>query len=129
MFEVSIVSDVIDEIAPDTSEIRLLSKMKGGSVCHCTLPVGRTSIPVKHRRIEEIWYILGGEGEIWRSNQIMEMITAISSGMSLTIPPETSFQFRSTGTEPLTILIVTMPPWPGPEEAVQVNGIWPQNIR
>jgi hypothetical protein len=38
-----------DYLAPDGSEIRLLPAMKGGGLCHCTLPVGRTSSPVAHR--------------------------------------------------------------------------------
>ena len=46
-------------------------------------------------------------------------------GVCLTIPPGTSFQFRNTGWEPLCFIITTMPPWPGPEEAVRVTDHWP----
>ena len=38
----------------------------GASVVHCRLPVGAVSIPVKHRTVEEIWYFLAGEGQVWR---------------------------------------------------------------
>jgi mannose-6-phosphate isomerase-like protein (cupin superfamily) len=34
------------------------------------------------------------------------------------------FQFRTTSEEALCILIATMPPWPGKEEAVPVDGYW-----
>jgi mannose-6-phosphate isomerase-like protein (cupin superfamily) len=113
-----------DYIAPDGSEIRLLPTMKGGGLCHCTLPTGKTSSPVAHREVEEIWYVLSGVGEVWRKNAVMEASISVSAGSSLTIPARTSFQFRNTGDSPLCILIATMPPWPGPEEAVEVAGVW-----
>jgi mannose-6-phosphate isomerase-like protein (cupin superfamily) len=118
----------VDTLAPDGSEIRLLPTMKGGSLCHCTLPAGQTSSPVIHRRVEEIWYVLSGDGEVWRSNAEAEATVRVCAGSSLSIPPRTSFQFRNTGDAPLCILIVTMPPWPGPEEAENAEGIWPPRL-
>lgn len=88
--------------------------MKGGGICHCTLPVGNTSSAVVHRNVEEIWYILDGEGEVWRKNDMREEVVQVTANMSLTIPPGTSFQFRNTGKLPLQILIVTMPPGQAP---------------
>lgn len=114
-----------DYLAPDGSEIRLLPAMKGGGLCHCTLPVGKTSSPVAHHQVEEIWYIVSGEGEVWRKNSAAEETVRVSAGSSLTIPPRTAFQFRNTGDCPLNILIVTMPPWPGPQEAEKADGVWP----
>lgn len=113
-----------DYLAPDGSEIRLLPTMNGGGLCHCTLPIGKTSSPVTHRHVEEIWYVLEGEGEVWRKNSEAEEVVSVSTGTSLTIPPCTAFQFRNTGTNPLRILIVTMPPWPGPQEAEKAVGPW-----
>ena len=117
-----------DYLAPDGSEIRLLPTMKGGGLCHCTLPVGRTSSPVAHHNVEEIWYVLQGEGEVWRRTATSEEVVRVSAGTSLTIPPLTAFQFRNTGTGPLSLLIATMPPWPGTQEAEKVDGMWPTNI-
>jgi mannose-6-phosphate isomerase-like protein (cupin superfamily) len=45
-------------------------------------------------------------------------------GICLTIPTGTRFQFRNTGTEPLCLMIATIPRWPGPEEAVPAEGYW-----
>lgn len=118
----------VDYPAPDGSEIRMLPTVKGGGLCHCTLPVGRTSAPVAHRQVEEIWYVLGGEGEIWRKNAAEEETVRVCPGASLTIPPCTAFQFRNTGDDPLCILIATMPPWPGREEAEQAEGVWPATV-
>jgi mannose-6-phosphate isomerase-like protein (cupin superfamily) len=114
-----------DYLAPDGSEIRLLPTMKGGGLAHCTLPSGSTSSPVSHRHVEEIWYVLEGQGDVWRKSAGAENTVGVSAGISLTIPPRTSFQFRNTGAGPLRILIVTMPPWPGPQEAEKAAGVWP----
>jgi mannose-6-phosphate isomerase-like protein (cupin superfamily) len=40
------------------------------------------------------------------------------------IPPGTHFQFRCDGPETLAILGLTMPPWPGEDEAYVVAGVW-----
>ena len=40
----------------------------------------------------------------------------------------THFQFRSLGDEPLAVVGVTMPPWPGEDEAVVVPGAWPPTV-
>ncbi len=123
-FQTTTLKTGVDHIAPDSSEIRLLPTMMGGGLCHCTLPVSKISSPVSHRHIEEIWYVLEGQGEVWRKGGRVEEIVPVSSGTSLTIPPESAFQFRNIGDGPLCILIVTMPPWPGPDEAYQVQGKW-----
>ena len=48
----------------------------------------------------------------------------MSPGVSLTIPLGAHFQFRNTGEAPLRFVIVTMPPWPGEDEAYGVEGHW-----
>jgi len=53
----------------------------------------------------------------------------VESGVCLTIPLGTHFQFRSLGAEPLAALGVTMPPWPGEEEAIMVEGKWEATVR
>ena len=114
-----------DYLAPDGSEIRLLPTMKGGGLAHCTLSSGKTSTAVKHKTVEEIWYFIEGQGEVWRRQEKgNEEVAKVATGVSVTIPVGTHFQFRNTGTDPLRFLIVTMPPWPGPEEAVPVPGCW-----
>lgn len=124
-FQTSALKADADYLAPDGSQIRLLQTMKGGGLCHCLLPVGKTSLPVSHHNVEEIWYVLEGHGEVWRKAAEIEETVRVNAGTSLTIPPRTAFQFRNTGTSPLCILIVTMPPWPGPQEAEKAAGAWP----
>jgi len=98
----------------------LLPRMKSGGLRHCTLPAGKTSLAVKHKTVEEIWYFLEGKGEVWRKHGDHEEVATVEPGISLTIPLGTHFQFRNTGSGPLCFIIVTMPPWPGPEEAARV---------
>jgi mannose-6-phosphate isomerase-like protein (cupin superfamily) len=118
------VPDQADETAPDDAEIRLLPRMQGGSLCHCTFPEGAISRAVRHRTIDEIWYFLEGQGEVWRSREDFEAIVPVQSGVSLTIPVGISFQIRNTGTGPLTFLCFSMPPWPGDAEAIQTDDYW-----
>jgi mannose-6-phosphate isomerase-like protein (cupin superfamily) len=113
-----------DLLAPDGSEIRLLAQTRAGSSCHCSLPPGAISKAVKHQTVEEIWYFVGGLGEIWRKFGDHEEILAVKEGVSLTIPVGTEFQFRNLGSDPLRFLCFTMPPWPGADEALFVEGKW-----
>jgi mannose-6-phosphate isomerase-like protein (cupin superfamily) len=60
---------------------------------------------------------------MWRKQEGEESVEALSPGTCLTIPLGTHFQFRA-GDEGLAAVAVTMPPWPGEDEAVFVEGIW-----
>jgi mannose-6-phosphate isomerase-like protein (cupin superfamily) len=75
--------------------------------------------------VEEIWYFIEGQGEVWRKIGNHEEIVRIQPAICLTIPVGTHFQFRNLGTGPLRFIIATMPPWLGAKEAVKVKGIWP----
>jgi mannose-6-phosphate isomerase-like protein (cupin superfamily) len=99
-------------------------------MAHFELAPGQTSKAVRHRSVEEIWFVLSGRGEMWRAQTDQtEMIVPVESGVCLTIPLGTHFQFRSLGAEPLCAVGVTMPPWPGDGEAVQVAGKWEPTVR
>ncbi len=114
-----------DALAPDGSAIRVLSETSRGSMVHCSLNPGEVSTPVAHRTVEEVWYFLEGTGQVWRRHGDKERVVDIAPGASLSIPVGTHFQFRSTGDGPLRFVIVTMPPWPGHDEAFPVAGYWP----
>jgi mannose-6-phosphate isomerase-like protein (cupin superfamily) len=115
---------VRDAVAPDGSNVRILLGLKGGGLAHFELGPGETSIAVSHRTVEEIWFVLSGRGEMWRKQGDHEQVVPIDSGVSLTIPLGTQFQVRSLGDEPLAAIGVTMPPWPGENEAFEVHGAW-----
>jgi mannose-6-phosphate isomerase-like protein (cupin superfamily) len=113
-----------DARAPDGADVRVLLRLAGGSLAHFELGAGRVSRAVTHRTVEEIWYVLGGRGEMWRRQGQRECVVPLEAGVCLTIPIGTHFQFRSFGPEPLAAVAITMPPWPGADEAVPVAGAW-----
>jgi len=111
-------------LAPDGSEIRLLLDAWGNGLCHCTLPVGKTSIAQKHRTVSETWYFLSGTGKLWRKKGKKEQELMVTPGVCVTIPSEVSYQFCNLDKEPLCFLVVTTPPWPNSQESVAVVGKW-----
>lgn len=123
-FETKRLSAGADAIAPDGSLVRLLPALKGGSMAHFELAAGAASHAVAHRTVEEIWFILSGSGEIWRRQGDVERVDPLAAGTALTLPLGTAFQFRAHGEAPLVFVAITMPPWPGPSEAVAVEGPW-----
>lgn len=92
------------------------------------LGAGRVSAAVTHRTVEEIWYVLEGRGEMWRRQGPREDVVALETGVCLTIPQGVHFQFRVLGDGALRVLGVTMPPWPGADEAIVVTGPWPPTV-
>jgi mannose-6-phosphate isomerase-like protein (cupin superfamily) len=128
-FAVVSVSQQPPVIAPDGSEIRPLIDRPGGSMVHCSLPPGGATVPVRHRTVEELWFFLEGEGEVWRRDDDRDAVDRVAPGMALSIPLWTAFQFRNTGSAPLRFVIVTMPPWPGDGEAIEVeSGRWAPTV-
>lgn len=123
-FDTRQLPDAYDVLAPDGSEIRLLGVIKGGSTVHCMLPPGGVSMAVRHRTVEEAWYVVSGEGELWRQQGNRAEVTPLHAGVAVTIPLGTHFQFRCTGKTNLEIVIATAPAWPGDDEAVRVDDHW-----
>jgi mannose-6-phosphate isomerase-like protein (cupin superfamily) len=117
-----------DALAPDGSDVRILLGLKGGGMAHFELSPGQTSTAVKHRTVEEIWFFLSGQGEMWRKQERQEEIVKVDAGVCLTIPLGTQFQFRSFGDQALAAVGVTMPPWPGEDEAIVVEGKWKPSL-
>ncbi len=119
------LGDAPDAIAPDGSEVRLLANANRGSMAHFKLPPGAVSKAVAHKTVEEVWYIASGRGRMWRKLGADEEITELAQGVSIFIPVGAHFQFRADGDAPLEAVGVTMPSWPGMDEAYEVPGVWP----
>ena len=114
--------------APDGSDVRVLLGLTGGGMAHFELAAGETSTAVTHRSVEEIWMFVSGRGEMWRKQGAREEIVTVEPGTCVTIPLGTHFQFRSFGPRALGAVAVTMPPWPGEDEAKVVSGKWPPSV-
>jgi mannose-6-phosphate isomerase-like protein (cupin superfamily) len=122
------LGQAVDVIAPDGCEVRILAQTRRGSMAHFTLGSGQVSRAVAHRTVEELWCFLAGNGRLWRRLAEWEEITEVAPGVSLSIPLGTHFQLRNDGDEPLVAVAVTMPPWPGENEAYAVEGRWPATV-
>jgi len=123
-FMTKVLGSQVDAKAPDGSDVRLLLQMTRGSMAHFSLDPRHVSKAVAHKTIEEIWYFVRGKGRMWRRLGPHEEIVDVFPSVSITIPTGAEFQFRNDGDEPLQAIGVTMPPWPGADEAVEVDGIW-----
>ncbi len=113
-----------DARSPAGAEIRYLMEGETGNMIHSTVPPGQVNRATVHATVSEFWYVLSGRGEIWRQDGSEEEVTLLEPSVSLDIPVGTAFQYRCTGTDPLRFLCITMPPWPGDDEATVVEGPW-----
>ena len=123
-FETRHAEDAERVAAPDGSAVLLLPALARGSMARFELDVGAVTRAVVHRSVEELWYVTEGRGELWRKLSERESVVELVPGSALSIPVGTHFQFRNRGDSVLRIIGVTMPPWPGENEAVPVEGPW-----
>ena len=113
-----------DAVAPDGSDVRILLQLGGGSMAHFELAASQVSRAVAHRSVDEIWYVLAGHGQMWRRQAQRQETVPLRPGTCVSIPAGTHFQFRADGGSPLAAVGITMPPWPGEDEAYEVPGAW-----
>jgi mannose-6-phosphate isomerase-like protein (cupin superfamily) len=117
-----------DAVAPDGSEVRLLLASDRASAAHFRLAAGATSVAVRHRTVDEIWYVVEGDGEMWLADGDTVQTVVLRPGVCVSIPCGAQFQFRAAGPKPLAAFGVTMPPWPGGGEAVASRGPWTATV-
>ena len=89
-----------DAVAPDGSDVRVLLRLGRGSMAHFELAAGRVSRAVAHHAVEELWYILDGQGQMWRRQGERQQTVPLRPGTCLSIPAGTHFQFRADGRRP-----------------------------
>ena len=113
-----------DAKSPAGADIRFIMDGPTGNMIHSTVPPGRSNRATVHATVSEFWHVLEGEGEIWRSAGGEERVTPLLPGVSIDIPVGTAFQYRCTGDAPLKFICITMPAWPGDDEASPASGPW-----
>jgi mannose-6-phosphate isomerase-like protein (cupin superfamily) len=117
--------DAADTVAPDGSDVRVLLAVERASMAHFELAPGATSVAVRHRTVEELWYFVAGRGKMWfRDESGDEAVVDVEPGVCIRIPRGTHFQFASAGPGPLQAVGVTLPPWPGDGEAIRSPAPW-----
>lgn len=115
--------------SPLGAHIRFLADGRHGNMIHSTVPSGMVGRACRFRTVDEYWFVLSGEGEIWRkAADGRESITPLIADVCVDIPLGTAFQYRCTGDVPLVFTCTAMPPWPGDEEALIVDGPWPPSV-
>jgi mannose-6-phosphate isomerase-like protein (cupin superfamily) len=106
--------------APDGSTVCPLGSEANGGIALCRLSPGVATTPVRHRSVEELWYVLAGEGEVSRRHGAWDpFVDPLRPGSCVDIGLGLTFQFRCTGNVDLSMVLLTMPQWPGSDEAVQ----------
>ena len=84
--------------SPLGAHVRLLMDGPHGDMIHSTVPPGMVGRACHFRIIDEYWYVLSGEGEIWRrAPDGHEGTTRLIPGVCVDIPLGTAFQYRCTG--------------------------------
>jgi len=113
-----------DAKSPAGADIRFMMDGAAGNMIHSTVPPLQTNKATIHTTVSEFWYILEGEGELWRSNGSENTITSLVAGTAIDIPVGTAFQYRNISENDLKFICIAMPPWPGDSEATPVKGPW-----
>lgn len=114
--------------SPLGAYIRFLLDGPHGNMIHSTVPPGMVGHACHFRSIDEYWYVLSGRGDLWRRGPDgTETVTGLRPGVGVDIPLGTAFQYRCRGGEPLTFTCTGLPPWPGDDEAVLIDGPWTPN--
>lgn len=125
-------------IAPDGSEVRLLLSDEHGatrcSVVEVSIAAGAVSRAVRHRTVEEAWYVVEGSGQVWRcppgapASEVAPVPVGV--GDALVIPTGWAFQFQADREAELRFICVTIPAWPGMDEAQSVaeGGLGPATL-
>jgi mannose-6-phosphate isomerase-like protein (cupin superfamily) len=110
--------------APDGSHVRgLLRAGDRGGMAHFRLLPDQISDAVQHRHVDELWYVLAGSGEMVLGE---DGPFRLQRDVAVHVPPRTRFQFRAGG-DGLDVVGVTMPPWPGDDEALAAEPYWPRS--
>jgi mannose-6-phosphate isomerase-like protein (cupin superfamily) len=97
-------------ITKDGSEIRELlshrnSCIRNQTLADARLPAGKSTMPHRHVRTEEIYYILEGRGLM----RVGQETAVVGPGDAIAIPPGALHQISNTGSGPLQFLCCCAP--------------------
>ena len=113
-----------DARSPAGAAIRYLMEGDTGNMIHSTVAPYQVNRATDHATVSEFWHVLSGRGTIWRRDNSGENTTVLEPGVSIDIPVGTAFQYRCSGPDPLEFICVSMPRWPGDDEATEIDGPW-----
>ena len=122
------IPDEPDHQSPAGADARVLIRGTTGDMIHSTVPPHQVNRATVHATVSEFWFVLEGQGEIWRDDGKENNVAVLVPGTSIDIPVGTAFQYRNVSDVPLKFICITMPPWPGPSEATFVTGTWQPTV-
>jgi mannose-6-phosphate isomerase-like protein (cupin superfamily) len=110
------------QAADDTFICELLHPGREGldlsySIAHAVLPIGAASLPHKLKTSSEVYFILGGEGEM----NIDSEKARVRAGQAVIIPPGSWQHIRNTGGTILKFICIVSPFWRAEDEVVKEN--------
>jgi mannose-6-phosphate isomerase-like protein (cupin superfamily) len=117
-----------DAKSPAGADIRYLVDGKTGGMIHSTVPAYQINRATVHATVSEFWYVLEGHGQIWRHHGGESGVAELVPGTAIDIPVGTEFQYRNVAATDLKFICITMPRWPGEQEATFVDGPWEPTI-
>ena len=121
------ISSEVNAIAPDGSDVRVLCEVERGSMAHFTLPAKATSKAVAHRTVEEIWYLIIVADECGGASPTTKRSLTLAPASPLISRLE-RISFTAKSASSLVAIGATMPPWPGENEAYEVDGPWQATV-
>jgi mannose-6-phosphate isomerase-like protein (cupin superfamily) len=99
-------------IAPSgQTEIRLLPSLPSGELTHATQPAGAVSKAGRTERVTEAFFVLSGEGSIWRGAEAGEEVVPLYPNRCVLTPPDVAYQYRAADGTPLVFVVAVMPRW------------------
>ena len=122
---IHLISADPDAVSPGGgAEIRHIVSSPLGDLTHAVCPSGHVA-PTHHLpELDEEYYVLAGEGEIWRATDEREAVTALRPGRWVQMPAGVRFQYRANRGSSLVFLVVVLPGW-APELFHTVpDGLW-----
>lgn len=124
----TVLPETPDAKSPAGADIRFIMDGDTGNMIHSTVPPRQTNRATVHATVSEFWYVLEGNGEIWRKMGAESGVTPLVPGTSIDIPVGTEFQYRNIDDSDLKFICIAMPPWPGDSEATHVDGKWEPSV-
>ena len=84
-----------DYLALDNTEIRLLLENNYGGLAHGFMHPNSISAAITHRTVHETWFILSGQGLMWRKIDDIEQLDELKPNTIIEMPLGVEYQFAT----------------------------------